>query len=447
MLKAAAGVAKAFGVVRDGWNGLNVLHTAAARVGGLDLGFVPGEGGIDRRRDGRQAARWTCCSCWAPTRSTLSASRRLRGLSGHATATRGAHGADVILPGAAYTEKTGLYVNTEGRVQLGQRAVFPKGEAKEDWAILRALSERLGADAALRHPGPAARQAVRRPPDLRPDRLCAGPGRRELRPRRPRRGQGELSDAPFASAGQGLLPDQPDRAGQRDHGRVLGPGLAARPRWRRSRAMDAHDFWATPVGWTLITVGQILLVIVVAAAVAGLPACWRRPQDLGRRADAQRPQRGRARSACCSPSPTSSSSCSRKSSSRPGPTSSVFLLAPLISFILAFVAWAVIPFAPGWVVSNINVGILYLFAISSLGVYGIIMGGWASNSKYPFLGSPALGGADGVLRGLHRLRDHHRDPAGRHHEPDRRSSSSRPAGSGTGTSSAAGCRTCRWRWS
>ena len=90
----------------------------------------------------------------------------------------GAHRADVILPGAAYTEKDGLYVNTEGRVQMANRAVFPKGEATEDWAILRALSERLGADAALRHPGPAARQAVRRPPDLRPDRLCAGLGRR-----------------------------------------------------------------------------------------------------------------------------------------------------------------------------------------------------------------------------------------------------------------------------
>src|SRR4051812_12878561 len=65
----------------------------------------------------------------------------------------------------------------------------------------------------------------------------------------------------------------------------------------------------------------------------------------------------------------------------------VFLLAPLLSFVLAFIAWAAIPFAPGWVVSDLNVGILYILAISSLGVYGIIMGGWASNSKYPFLGS------------------------------------------------------------
>ncbi len=65
----------------------------------------------------------------------------------------------------------------------------------------------------------------------------------------------------------------------------------------------------------------------------------------------------------------------------------VFILAPLMSFVLAFISWAVVPLAPGLVVADINVGILYLFAISSLGVYGIIMGGWASNSKYPFLGS------------------------------------------------------------
>src|SRR5918998_5388490 len=65
----------------------------------------------------------------------------------------------------------------------------------------------------------------------------------------------------------------------------------------------------------------------------------------------------------------------------------LFLLAPLVAFILGFIAWAVIPVAPGWVISDLNVGILYLFAVSSLGVYGIIIGGWASNSKYPFLGS------------------------------------------------------------
>ena len=70
-----------------------------------------------------------------------------------------------------------------------------------------------------------------------------------------------------------------------------------------------------------------------------------------------------------------------------GADRAVFFLAPMISFVMAMVAWAVIPFNEGWVLADINVAILYVFAISSLEVYGVIMGGWASNSKYPFLGS------------------------------------------------------------
>jgi NADH-quinone oxidoreductase subunit H len=70
-----------------------------------------------------------------------------------------------------------------------------------------------------------------------------------------------------------------------------------------------------------------------------------------------------------------------------GADRSLYLLAPLITLILAFITWAVVPVAPGWVIADLNVGILYLFAMSSLGVYGIIIGGWASNSKYPFLGA------------------------------------------------------------
>ena len=70
-----------------------------------------------------------------------------------------------------------------------------------------------------------------------------------------------------------------------------------------------------------------------------------------------------------------------------GSDRTVFMLAPLTSFVLALIAWAVIPFDDTWVLSDINVAILYVFAVSSLEVYGVIMGGWASNSKYPFLGS------------------------------------------------------------
>jgi NADH-quinone oxidoreductase subunit G len=143
VLKTAAAAAEAFGVVRAGWNGWNVLHTAAARVGGLDLGFTPRAGG---KTTGELVAKGG-----ADVLFLLGADEIELGesdafviyLGSHGD--RGAHRADIVLPGAAYTEKSGLYVNTEGRVQRGERAVYPKGEAKEDWAILRALSEHLGA--------------------------------------------------------------------------------------------------------------------------------------------------------------------------------------------------------------------------------------------------------------------------------------------------------------
>jgi NADH-quinone oxidoreductase subunit G len=113
---------------------------------------------------------------------------------------RGAHKADVILPGAAYTEKNGFYVNTEGRVQQGVRAVFPVGEAKEDWAILRALSERLGAKLPydsldqLR-----ARLFADHPSFGRIDHVD-GPAAAEGLDLAALGGKGDLSDAPFASA-------------------------------------------------------------------------------------------------------------------------------------------------------------------------------------------------------------------------------------------------------
>ncbi|WP_369059631.1 NADH-quinone oxidoreductase subunit NuoG [Caulobacter sp. 73W] len=141
-LKALAGVAKTFKVVRDGWNGWNVLHTAAARVGGLDMGFIPAEGGLSTAEMLKPGALDVLFLLGADECETSATGAFKIYLGTHGDA--GAHGADVILPGAAYTEKDGLYVNTEGRVQMGRRAVFPKGDAREDWSILRALSERLG---------------------------------------------------------------------------------------------------------------------------------------------------------------------------------------------------------------------------------------------------------------------------------------------------------------
>jgi NADH-quinone oxidoreductase subunit H len=148
--------------------------------------------------------------------------------------------------------------------------------------------------------------------------------------------------------------------------------------------MDA-TFWNGPIGWSLIHVGQILLVVVgVLISLAFLLLADRKiwagvqmrkgPNVVGPFGLLQ--------------SFADFFKFVFKEIIVPaGADKAVFLLAPLVSFILAFGAWAAIPFAPGWVVADINVGVLYLFAISSLSVFGIIMGGWASNSKYPFLGA------------------------------------------------------------
>jgi NADH-quinone oxidoreductase subunit G len=141
-LALAAQSAASMGLVKDGWNGWNVLHTAAARVGGLDMGFVPADGGKTAVQMVGQGALDVLFLLGADE-IDLSASDAFTVYVG-SHGDRGAAKADVILPGAAYTEKPGIYVNTEGRVQIANRAVFPKGQAKEDWTILRALSEHLG---------------------------------------------------------------------------------------------------------------------------------------------------------------------------------------------------------------------------------------------------------------------------------------------------------------
>ena len=141
ILSMAMKAAQSCGAIRDGWNGFSVLHTAAARVGGLDLGFVPGEGGLDAQAMAKAGGLDVLFNLGADEIDIAPGAFVIyQGTHGD----RGAHRADVILPGAAYTEKSGLYVNTEGRVQLADRACFPPGDAREDWAITRALSDVLG---------------------------------------------------------------------------------------------------------------------------------------------------------------------------------------------------------------------------------------------------------------------------------------------------------------
>ncbi|SEO88423.1 NADH-quinone oxidoreductase subunit NuoG [Rhodopseudomonas pseudopalustris] len=141
LLSAAAKLAVDVGALADGWNGFAVLHPAASSVGALDIGFAPGAGGMDATQMTTQGAIDVLFSLGSDE-VKLPDGAFVVYIGTHGD--RGAHRADVILPGAAYTEKSGIYVNTEGRVQIANRASFPPGEAREDWSIIRALSEALG---------------------------------------------------------------------------------------------------------------------------------------------------------------------------------------------------------------------------------------------------------------------------------------------------------------
>ncbi len=147
VLALALEIARNADALRDNWIGFGMLHNAAARVGGLDIGFVPHNGGvcsadqIKLAEDGKLDVLFLLGADEYDMQAMGEAFVVYIGSHGDA----GAHRADVILPGAAYTEKSATYVNTEGRVQQTSRAVFPPGEAKEDWAIIRALSGVLGA--------------------------------------------------------------------------------------------------------------------------------------------------------------------------------------------------------------------------------------------------------------------------------------------------------------
>ncbi len=148
ILGLARRIAESRGMIDDenGWNGFNVLHTAAARVGGLDLGFVPGPGGkntpgiLSAAEDGGIEVVYLLGADEIDTSRLGNAFVVYQGHHGD----RGANRADVVLPGAAYTEKNATYVNTEGRVQRTHLAVFPPGDGREDWTVIRALSDALG---------------------------------------------------------------------------------------------------------------------------------------------------------------------------------------------------------------------------------------------------------------------------------------------------------------
>ena len=357
-----------------------MLHSAASRVGALDLGFVPGQGGLSARQ---MAAFGTLDLLFLLGADEIDIPQGAFVVYIGTQGDRGASRADVVLPGAAYPEKSSIYVNTEGRVQMAARASFPPGDAKEDWAILRALSDvlknKLPYDSLL-GVAAGALQSLSAHDAHRPDRggECgryskARGARRHgrqgaVRPRHRRLLLHQCHRALFGGDG-GMFGD---RARALDHD---GGGIEGR--------MTLTDFWWTYLWPLVIMIAEsLLLLVVLLLSVAYILLADRKiwaavqirrgPNVVGPWGLFQ-----------------SFADLLKFVLKEPvipaGANKGVFLLAPLVTCVLALAGWAVIPVNAGWVISNINVGILYIFAISSLGVYGVIMAGWASNSKYPFL--------------------------------------------------------------
>ncbi|HEY8332195.1 MAG TPA: NADH-quinone oxidoreductase subunit NuoG [Tardiphaga sp.] len=174
VLALAAKLAVDVGAIKDGWNGFAVLQATASKVGALDIGFAPSDGSLTLADMTAPGGLDVLFSLGADDVNVADGTFVVY-IGTHGD--RGAHRADVILPGAAYTEKSGIYVNTEGRAQIANRAAFPPGDAREDWAVLRALSDVLG------HKLPwdsltALRQAIFKavPHLMRLDQIEAGDG-------------------------------------------------------------------------------------------------------------------------------------------------------------------------------------------------------------------------------------------------------------------------------
>lgn len=195
VLALAYRLAESVGLCREGWNGFNLLHTAAARVGGLDLGLLPEPGGRDLAgilagiEDGSIELVFAIGVDEIDPERLAKAFVVYQGTHGDRTAPI----ASVILPGAAYTEKTATWVNLEGRPQRSRLAVFPPGEAKEDWRILRALSEALGCTVPLDTPEEVRRRMAEMAPWIaRLDRVTPAAWGAFGRP-------GPIDPAPFRS--------------------------------------------------------------------------------------------------------------------------------------------------------------------------------------------------------------------------------------------------------
>ena len=275
------------GAVTEGWNGFSVLHTAASRVGALDLGFVPGEGGLTAARDGAGRAS-TFCSTSARTRSR---SRPVPSWSIRApTATEGAHRADVILPGAAYTEKSGTYVNTGGSGAAGQPRRLRAGRCPRGLGDPAGALGRARPPAALRLAG-RLRQALYadHPHFAALDRIAASDAAGAVRALAGLGGPSRRRDAFVGPIGDFYLTNPIARAS----GVMAECSALARGARARGGGVRDPDAWISATSSSRWRSWWARACSCSSLSWSSSPMRSRRPQDLGGGAAAARPERGR----------------------------------------------------------------------------------------------------------------------------------------------------------
>ncbi len=374
VLSLAAKAALSLGVVKDGWNGFNVLHIR--RLPGRRPRSRPdaGAGRADGASDGQGGRGRSVVQ--SRRRRNRNRSGRVRRLSRHAWRSRRAPRR--CRPARRrLSRKDWNLCQYRGAPAIRRARGFSAGRRAGRLGDPARAVRCAGRPTALRLAQPASRRALCRPSPIRPAR----PGRAGRR-RRPRQARGDRRRArqdAFRGRDRRFLPHQPDRPRFPDNGRMLGFGALAPASGRGVAPMSNYGWlWSIGVAALKSVVLLVLLLIYTAYILYGERKIWaavqlrRGPNVVGPWGLFQ-----------------SFADLLKFVFKEPiipaGANKGVFLLAPLVTAILALSAWAVIPLNAGWAIGDINVGILYLFAISSLGVYGIIMAGWSSNSKYPFL--------------------------------------------------------------